>query len=84
VRTKDLCWSVETIYDLRELSGVSTTGPGIGWGVTVGAHGGWGARGARLGPSRAGLGRAGPGREPTTRTTTDRITIANEIRSEAR
>ena len=29
VRTKDSCWSVETIYDPRELSGVSTTGPGM-------------------------------------------------------
>jgi hypothetical protein len=34
VRTKDLCWSVETIYDPRELPGVSTTGLGIGRGVT--------------------------------------------------
>jgi hypothetical protein len=30
VRTKDSCWSVETIYDLRELPGVSTVGLGIG------------------------------------------------------
>jgi hypothetical protein len=29
VRTKDLCWSVGTIYDHRELLGVSTTGPGV-------------------------------------------------------
>jgi hypothetical protein len=29
---KDPCWSVETIYDPRELPGVSTAGPGIGWG----------------------------------------------------
>jgi hypothetical protein len=36
VRTKDLCWSVGTIYDLREIPGVSTTGPGIGRGVTSG------------------------------------------------
>jgi hypothetical protein len=35
VRTKDLGWSVGTIYDPRELPRVSTTGPGIGWGVTV-------------------------------------------------
>jgi hypothetical protein len=35
VRTKDLCWSVGTIYDPRELSGVSTASPRIGWGVTV-------------------------------------------------
>jgi hypothetical protein len=35
VRTKDSCWSVETIYDPRELPGVSTAGPGIGRGVTV-------------------------------------------------
>jgi hypothetical protein len=36
VRTKDLCWSVRTIYDPGELSGVSTVGPGIGRGVTSG------------------------------------------------
>jgi hypothetical protein len=36
VRTKDLCWSIETIYDPRELPGVSTAGPGIGQGVTSG------------------------------------------------
>jgi hypothetical protein len=36
VRTKDSCWSVRTIYDPRELPGVSTAGPGIGWGVTSG------------------------------------------------
>jgi hypothetical protein len=29
VRTKDLCWFVGTIYDPRELRGVSTTGPGL-------------------------------------------------------
>jgi hypothetical protein len=34
VRTKDLCWSVGTIYDSRELPGVNTAGPGIGRGVT--------------------------------------------------
>jgi hypothetical protein len=34
VRTKDSCWSVGTIYDARELPGVSTAGPGIGQGVT--------------------------------------------------
>jgi hypothetical protein len=34
VRTKDSCWSVGTIYDPRELPGVSTAGPGIGRGVT--------------------------------------------------
>jgi hypothetical protein len=34
VCTKDPCWSVGTIYDPRELSGVSTVGPGIGRGVT--------------------------------------------------
>jgi hypothetical protein len=32
--TKDSCWSVGTIYDPRELPGVSTAGPGIGRGVT--------------------------------------------------
>ncbi len=36
VRTKDSRWSVGTIYDPRELLGVSTAGPGIGWGVTRG------------------------------------------------
>jgi hypothetical protein len=35
VRTKDICWSVGTIYDPRELPGVSTAGPGIGRGVTI-------------------------------------------------
>jgi hypothetical protein len=35
VRTKDSCWSVGTIYDPRELPGVSTAGPGIGRGVTI-------------------------------------------------
>jgi hypothetical protein len=35
VRTKDSCWSIGTIYDPRELSGVSTAGPGIGQGVTI-------------------------------------------------
>jgi hypothetical protein len=29
VRTKDPCWSVGTIYDPRELPGVSTTGLGL-------------------------------------------------------
>jgi hypothetical protein len=28
MRTKNLCWSVGTIYDPRELPGVSTAGPG--------------------------------------------------------
>jgi hypothetical protein len=36
VRTKDSCWSVGTIYDPRELLGVSTAVPGIGRGVTSG------------------------------------------------
>jgi hypothetical protein len=36
VRTKDSCWFVGTIYDRRELLGVSTTGPGIARGVTSG------------------------------------------------
>jgi hypothetical protein len=36
VRIKDSCWSVGTIYDLRELLGVSTAGPGIGRDVTSG------------------------------------------------
>jgi hypothetical protein len=35
VRTKDLCWSMGTIYDPRELLGVSTAGPGIGRGITL-------------------------------------------------
>jgi hypothetical protein len=34
VRTKDLCWSVGTIYDPSELPVVCTAGPGIGRGVT--------------------------------------------------
>jgi hypothetical protein len=34
--TNDSCWSMETIYDPRELIGVSTTGPRIGWSVTSG------------------------------------------------
>jgi hypothetical protein len=29
VRTKDSCWFVGTIYDPRELPGVSTVGPGV-------------------------------------------------------
>jgi hypothetical protein len=33
VRIKDSCWSVGTIYDPRELSGVSTTDPRIRRGV---------------------------------------------------
>jgi hypothetical protein len=36
VRTKDSRWYVVTIYDPRELPGVSTADPGIGWGVTSG------------------------------------------------
>jgi hypothetical protein len=36
VHAKDSCWSVGTIYDPRELPGVSTAGPGIGQGVTSG------------------------------------------------
>jgi hypothetical protein len=36
VRTKDSCWSLGTIYDHRELSGVSTAGPEIRQGVTSG------------------------------------------------
>jgi hypothetical protein len=36
---KDSCWSMGTIYDPRELSGVSTDGPGIGRGVTSASHG---------------------------------------------
>jgi hypothetical protein len=35
MRTKDSCWSVGTIYDHRELPGVSTAGLGIGRGVTL-------------------------------------------------
>jgi hypothetical protein len=35
-RTKDSCWSVGTIYDPRELTGVSIAGLGIGCGVTSG------------------------------------------------
>jgi hypothetical protein len=29
VHTKDLCWSMGTIYDPRELPGVSIAGPGV-------------------------------------------------------
>jgi hypothetical protein len=29
VHTKDLCWSLGTVYDLRGLPGVSTDGPGV-------------------------------------------------------
>jgi hypothetical protein len=36
VRTKDSYWSMRIIYDLRELSGVSTAAPGIGRDVTSG------------------------------------------------
>ena len=36
VCTKDLCWSVGTIYDPRGMPGVSTAGPGIGRGVISG------------------------------------------------
>jgi hypothetical protein len=36
VRTKGPCWSVGTIYDPRDLPGVSTTGPGIARGITNG------------------------------------------------
>jgi hypothetical protein len=36
VHTKDSCWSMGTIYDPRELPGVSTAGPWIGRGVTSG------------------------------------------------
>jgi hypothetical protein len=35
VCTKDLCWSVGTINDPRELPSVSTAGPRIGRGVTI-------------------------------------------------
>jgi hypothetical protein len=34
VRTKGSCWFMWTIYDPRELIGVSTAGPGIRRGVT--------------------------------------------------
>jgi hypothetical protein len=46
VCTKDLCWSVGTIYDPRKLPGVSTIGPGIGRGVT-GVHRGLERQAAR-------------------------------------
>jgi hypothetical protein len=35
VRTKDSCWSMGTIYDPRELPGVSIDGPRIGRGVAA-------------------------------------------------
>jgi hypothetical protein len=44
VCTKDTCWSLGTIYDPRELPGVSTASPGIGRGVTAL----WWCRGAPL------------------------------------
>jgi hypothetical protein len=40
VYTKEPCWSVGTIYDPRELSGVSTAGLGIEQGVTSGIRAG--------------------------------------------
>jgi hypothetical protein len=36
VRTKDSCWSMGTIYDPKEMLGVSNAGLGIGRGVTNG------------------------------------------------
>jgi hypothetical protein len=36
VHTKVSCWSAGTIYDSRELPGVSIAGPGIGRGDTSG------------------------------------------------
>jgi hypothetical protein len=51
VRTKDLCWSVGTIFDPIELPGVSTAGPGIGRGVTTGLSGDggkWSGHGGRV------------------------------------
>jgi hypothetical protein len=36
VCTKDPCWTMRTIYDPKEVPGVSTAGPGIGRGVTSG------------------------------------------------
>jgi hypothetical protein len=48
VRTKDLCWSVGTIYDPSELPGVSTAGLGFGgvlhrsgWRRPAPTRGGW-------------------------------------------
>jgi hypothetical protein len=38
VHTKDSCWYVGTIYDPRELPGVSTAGPEIGRSVTSGTR----------------------------------------------
>jgi hypothetical protein len=29
VHTKDLCWSVDMVYDHRVLLGISTIGPGV-------------------------------------------------------
>jgi hypothetical protein len=40
VRTKGSCWSMGMTYDPRELLGISTTGPGIGRGVTSGIRAG--------------------------------------------
>jgi hypothetical protein len=39
VSTKGSCWFVGTLYDPRELLGVITAGPGIGWGVTATPYG---------------------------------------------
>jgi hypothetical protein len=62
VRTKDLCWSVETIYDLRELLGVKYRRSRDWMGCYSGRAWGVGAPGAR-GQGRAGLGWVGLGRD---------------------
>jgi hypothetical protein len=40
VRTKNSCWFVGTIYDPKELTGVSTVGPKLD-GVESHLEGGW-------------------------------------------
>jgi hypothetical protein len=41
VCTKDPCWSVGTIYDPKELLGVSTTDPGLDGVLGVQVYGAW-------------------------------------------
>jgi hypothetical protein len=56
VRTKDSCWSMGTIYDPRELPGVSTVGLEIGRGVTGGDGPEWLVHGGCVRAALAGDG----------------------------